>query len=191
MARFTVILPEGSVLLKNKETGETLTLSAEAGPLTLGELEMSLTLMPAPFREEETPNQKNSPVSSEKRHQSFEEDWTRSLPPGFGMNEGEPFLSPSEGTEPLEANPDRPFIRVLDAPMDALVLEDFERTLETMAAQRNNMEGEIEFLEEIEADPEDIEELRKAMDRLDEDLSAVVKRKIEFEELPKKMGLVE
>ncbi len=188
MARFTVILPEGSVLLKNTETGETLTLSADAGPLTLGELDMTMTLAPAPFKDKEVAVEQNALRVTPAPDTT--EDWVRSLPPGFGPNAEEPFLSPQEGDEATAINPDRPFIRVLDAPMDALVLEDFERTIETMAMQRNNMEGEIEFLEEIEADPDDIEELRKALERLDADISAVVKRKIEFEELPKKMGLV-
>lgn len=187
MARFTVILPKGSVLLKNTETGETLTLSADSGPLTLGELEMTLTLAPAPFKLEDKAEPRK--VNQEAPAVRETDDWVRSLPPGFGPNAEEPFLSPAEGEEAMSANPDRPFIRVLDAPMDALVLEDFERTIETMALQRNNMEGEIEFLEEIEADPDDIEELRKALERLDADIGAVVKRKIEFEELPKKMGL--
>ena len=187
MARFTVILPEGLVLLKNTETGETLTLSADSGPLTLGELEMKLTLAPAPFKgQDKAESQKEEPAT---RSATETDDWVRSLPPGFGPNAEEPFLSPAEGEEAITANPDRAFIRVLDAPMDALVLEDFERTIETMALQRNNMEGEIEFLEEIEADADDIEELRKALERLDADIGAVVKRKIEFEELPKRMGL--
>ena len=188
MARFTVILPEGSVLLKNTETGETLTLSADQGPLTLGELEMTLTLAPAPFKEKESTLESETAQISLKPLEA--DDWVRTLPPGFGPNAEEPFLSPAEGKDATVAKPDRPFIRVLDAPMEALVLEDFERTIETLALQRNNMEGEIEFLEEIETEPDDIEELRKALERLDADIGAVVKRKIEFEELPKKMGLV-
>ena len=187
MARFTVILPEGSVLLQNTETGETLTLSADSGPLTLGELEMTLTLAPAPFKCVEKAELRKA--DQEVHSSQKKDDWVQSLPPGFGPNAEEPFLSPAVGEEAITANPDRPFIRVLDAPMDALVLEDFERTIETMALQRNNMEGEIEFLEEIEAEPGDIEELRQSLERLDADISAVVKRKIEFEELPKKMGL--
>ena len=48
MSRFTVILPEGTVILKNEETGQILRLSAESGPLVLGEIEMSMTLGPRP-----------------------------------------------------------------------------------------------------------------------------------------------
>ena len=47
MSRFTVILPEGTVILKNEETGQILRLSAESGPLVLGEIEMSMTPGPA------------------------------------------------------------------------------------------------------------------------------------------------
>ena len=184
MARFTVILPEGSVLLKNTETGETLTLSANSGPLTLGELEMTLTPAPEAFKaQEESVSPNVTPISQTPR---TTDEWVRTLPPGFGPNAEEPFLSPAEGEEAAVGNPDRPFIRVLDAPMDALVSEDFERTIQIMALQRNNMEGEIEFLEEIEADPDDIEELRKALEKLDINISAVVTRKIEFEEFPKR-----
>ena len=49
MSRFTVILPEGTVILKNEETGQILRLSAESGPLVLGEIEMSMTLGPRPL----------------------------------------------------------------------------------------------------------------------------------------------
>ena len=49
MSRFTVILPEGTVILKNEETGQILRLSAESGPLVLGEIEMSMTPGPRPL----------------------------------------------------------------------------------------------------------------------------------------------
>ena len=48
MSRFSVILPEGSVLLKNEETSQVLRLSAEEGPLCLGTVEMSMLLNPMP-----------------------------------------------------------------------------------------------------------------------------------------------
>ena len=50
MSRFTVILPEGTVILKNEETGQTLRLSADSGPLVLGEIEMTMTLGPRDAR---------------------------------------------------------------------------------------------------------------------------------------------
>ena len=77
-------------------------------------------------------------------------------------------------------------MRVLDAPLDALTAEDFDVTLEALALRRNNIEGEIEYLEEIEAEPSDIEELEDDIRKLDEDFSRVVQRKAEFDALPKK-----
>ena len=77
----------------------------------------------------------------------------RSLPPGFGPNTGEPFMSPEEDWAPGTA-PVLRGIRVLDAPLEALTASDFEQILDAMALRRNNIEGEIEFMEEIEADEE-------------------------------------
>ena len=235
MARFTVILPEGSVLLKNETTGETLRLCAESGPLVLGEIDMSMTLAPAPASSAAARSaaptaeveRESVPASSEtptlqtpternyleaKLHQAFGAPGVRSsagpeglvfehhydqlaaaaaagLPPGFGPNEGEPFMAPSEPLSPEAPKPGRGFIRVLDAPLDALTAEDFEETLDAMSLRRNNMEGEIEYLEEIEAEPEDIEELQAEIERLDTDIADVLKRQAEFEALPKKQGL--
>ena len=107
------------------------------------------------------------------------------LPPGFGPNEGEPFLSPEDPMDP-EALPTVRGIRVLDAPLDALTAEDFERTLEAMALRRNNIEGEIEFLEEIEADEADINELTADLTTIDQDIADVIARKEAFEDLLKR-----
>ena len=57
-----------------------------------------------------------------------------------------------------------------------------------MALRRNNLEGEIEFMEEIEADEEDIRELEKDIEQLDRDLADVVARKEAFEALPRKLA---
>ena len=38
MPRFAAVLPEGRLLLKNLETGETLTIRAEDGPVSIGTL---------------------------------------------------------------------------------------------------------------------------------------------------------
>ena len=224
MARFTVILPEGSVLLKNASTGETLRLSAEGGPLVLGEIEMTMTLEPAPFKSAETASAPigASPAAPAKTaaeenyleaqlHRAFggAESLRRvsapeglvfdraydklaaaaSLPPGFGPNEGEPFMSPAEPISPEAERPEREFVRVLDAPLDALTAADFEETLDAMALRRNNIEGEIEYLEEIEADQTDIEELQAELDGIDARMAEVLQRQGEFEALPKKLGL--
>lgn len=213
MARFTVVLPEGFVLLRNQETGETLRLSAEAGPLTLGELEMTLTMEPAPAKSPQKASaSETTPVQPLDPHLAFlqsagayapaapierspaltdpyaseERRDPRELPPGFGPNLGEPFLSPAEPIFPSQDPRERPFMRVLDAPLDALTAEDFDLTLEALALRRNNIEGEIEYLEEIEAEPSDIEELEDDIRKLDEDFSRVVQRKAEFDALPKK-----
>jgi hypothetical protein len=268
MARFTVILPSGSVLLRNEETGETLRLSAESGPLRLGTLEMSIELSPAPdsaarqnVREtapegagaaaeaahpaavsempaapEETqaadeaepaaaeavPAQDASaPESGEasdpdaplEPKKGDDEPLTRPpegpeglrfaklydepvpprmpdvLPPGFGPNEGEPFLSPSEPLMPGDApQGGREPIRVLDAPLEALTADDFDRTLESLSAKRNEIEGEIQYLEEIEAEQGEIDELTEEIRKLDEDFSRVLERRQIFENQPSAEG---
>jgi hypothetical protein len=275
MARFTVILPSGSVLLRNEETGETLRLSAESGPLRLGTLEMSIELSPAPdsaarqnVREsapeeagaapeaphpaavsempaaagetpaaaEETPAEAeaepaaaeaapaqdaSAPESGEasdpdaplEPKKGDDEPLTRPpegpeglrfaklydepvpprmpdvLPPGFGPNEGEPFLSPSESLMPGDApQGGREPIRVLDAPLEALTADDFDRTLESLSAKRNEIEGEIQYLEEIEAEQGEIDELTEEIRKLDEDFSRVLERRQIFENQPSAEG---
>ena len=111
----------------------------------------------------------------------------RSLPPGFGPNTGEPFMSPEEDWAPGTA-PVLRGIRVLDAPLEALTASDFEQILDAMALRRNNIEGEIEFMEEIEADEEDIRDLERDIEQLDRDLADVVARKEEFDALSKKQA---
>ena len=111
----------------------------------------------------------------------------RSLPPGFGPNMGEPFMSPEEDWAPGTA-PVLRGIRVLDAPLEALTASDFEQILDAMALRRNNIEGEIEFMEEIEADEEDIRDLERDIEQLDRDLADVVARKEEFDALSKKQA---
>lgn len=221
MSRFTVILPEGTVILQNEETGQTLRLSAEAGPLVLGEVEMTMTWGPRPGAAAETrtaptespddplaalPEEAFTPrpeqpgtapltqpipgtegVTFEHPYAKLRQEAVRSLPPGFGPNTGEPFMSPEEdwapGTQPALRG-----LRVLDAPLEALTASDFEQTLDAMAMRRNNLEGEIEFLEEIEADEEDIRDLEKDIEQLDRDLADVVARKEAFEALPKRLA---
>lgn len=228
MARFTVILPSGSVLLRSEETGETLRLSAESGPLRLGTLEMSIELSPAPAgaaaaeARETPPAAESAPAEGGAPRESAEdadaplspkkggdEPLTRPpegpeglrfaklydepvpprmpdvLPPGFGPNEGEPFLSPSEPLMP-EDRPQggREPVRVLDAPLEALTADDFDRTLESLSAKRSEIESEIQYLEEIEAEQGEIDELTEEIRKLDEDFSRVLERRKLFEQLP-------
>lgn len=229
MSRFTVILPEGTVILKNEETGQTLRLSADSGPLVLGEIEMTMTLGPRPAG---TPGHAAAPAPATRRdpspspgdpladlpdeafaprpeqpgtaplphpipgtegvtfehpYEKFRQEAARRLPPGFGPNTGEPFMSPEEDWAPGTL-PALRGLRVLDAPLEALTASDFEQTLDAMALWRNNLEGEIEFMEEIEADEEDIRELEKDIEQLDRDLADVVARKEAFEALPRKLA---
>lgn len=86
------------------------------------------------------------------------------------------------------AAPARAPMRVLDAPLEALTDEDFEKTLESLANRRNNMEGEIEYLEEIEADPATVEEIVREIDELDDLIGLVIKRKEAFEGQPPRIG---
>ncbi len=222
MSRFTVILPEGTVILKNEETGQTLRLSAESGPLVLGEIEMSMTLGPRPVNDApkhdeasaakpvdllaampeeafipkveqpgtaplERPIPGTEDMKFEDPYKALEKAAGRPLPPGFGPNVGEPFMSPEEDWAPGTA-PKLRGIRVLDAPLEALTASDFEQTIDAMALKRNNIEGEIEFMEEIEADEEDIRDLEEDIEQLDRDLADVVARKEEFDALPKKLA---
>lgn len=211
MSRFTVILPEGTVILKNEATGETLRLSAESGPLVLGEIEMTMTLAPKPLAvagaalaPTEPPKEgaslpdsafevKPAAPGTAPLSQPLEgpegltfsnpyETLSRVLPPGFGPNEGEPFLSPESPMDPSDLPVTRG-IRVLDAPLEALTPDDFERTLEALALRRNNVEGEMEFLEEIEADEIDIAELGAELEAIDRDIADVVARKEAYEAL--------
>lgn len=218
MARFTVILPEGTVLLKNEATGETLRLSADSGPLVLGEIDMTMTWSPKPLSVgPTTPDVASEPIqaksdSSALLDSAFElkpeapgiapltkpvpspeglqfsnpyDTIRAALPPGFGPNEGEPFMSPADPMDP-EAIPSVRGIRVLDAPLEALTAEDFERTIEALALRRNNIEGEIEFLEEIEGDETDINELTADLTTIDQDIAHVIARKEDFEALLKR-----
>lgn len=102
-----------------------------------------------------------------------------------GLNEmGQAWQSHS-GTTTNGKSSQRAYIPVLDAPFEALTTEDFERALETMALKRNNIEGEMEYLEEIEADREEIDELADALDELDEIFAEVILRKEAFEKAGK------
>ena len=366
MSRFSVILPEGSVLLKNEETSQVLRLSAEEGPLCLGTVEMSMLLNPMPVPvpsvkalaedqaspEESTPSEEveevstssdekeeapseeppkepetpkpaflsrleaqaeasraqreaerrgerwasvapvvsmaavsstpSTPIPEEKDEYSLrdEEESLSSSEEGEGVNtffapseapapqfvmpkietpvpvfepglhetldrveHGEPWMPPpvlpagsspsasmdaknltqkintlknllESGEEASQANEeetpktlsaedypevdprqlseiptppkpgeglDRNYIRVLDAPLEALTAEDFDKTLESMALRRNNIASEMEYLREIEGENEDIEDLGRELDELDALFAEVIDRKEAFD----------
>lgn len=102
-----------------------------------------------------------------------------------GLNEMGKAWQSHSGTTTSGKSSQRAYIPVLDAPFEALTTEDFDRALETMALKRNNIEGEMEYLEEIEADREEIDELADALDELDEIFAEVILRKEAFEKAGK------
>lgn len=53
--------------------------------------------------------------------------------------------------------------------------------LETLAKARNDVEGELEFLQEIEAEPETIDAMEDELDRIDARFAAVSERLLEWE----------
>lgn len=216
MPQFEVILPEGTVILRNLETGEKLRLSAESGPLTLGRVTLEFAFAPAPVVAGPSTltsisTSTSAPSSPEVAYPDPEAEepegeapqGRRMAPhseasaldaaartpsaataqdavplklgfPGF-PTEGEalralhenPFLSPDEPIFPSERPAEeRRSIRALEAPFDALTEADFEATLTSLSAEANNMEGEIEFLQEIDGDPDDIAELEGALEAL-------------------------
>lgn len=75
--------------------------------------------------------------------------------------------------------------RVLSAPMSALTEKDFEETYMALGKQSDEIEREIAYLEEIEADPEDIKEMRDRLEAIDRDLGLVTERMKQFEEVHK------
>lgn len=218
MPRFELVLPEGRLLLRNPETGETLTLSADSGPLVLGTVEMRFECAPrglsvslaspealssassassvvsaaAPATAESLPAESADPVESADSLHSAALSAFPSLPPGFGPETGLPFLSPEVPLAFPEDGPHgtagsdvsdvsngfsaKPHVRVLEAPLEALTESDFTTSLERFAASRNNLEEEIDFLTDIEGDPDDINELREALVALDERIRATAER---------------
>ena len=65
MPRFAAVLPEGRLLLKNLETGETLTIRAEDGPVSIGTLTWT-------WGDESSPAPAGAP--EEKRSETVVED---------------------------------------------------------------------------------------------------------------------
>ena len=219
MPQFEVILPEGTVILKNVETGETLRLSAEAGPLSLGRVTLGFDFAPAPaagypdcasdqgsgsgFSEKPsttsvtlsedlgaqsaTQNPSNGCAMDSKKLPTSAADSIALVPsstsalfpptgnPHRALHEN-PFLSPDEPMTSTAAGQGRRFIRALEAPFDALTESDFEATLSSLAADSVNLEGEIEFLRDIDGDPDDIAELEAAHDAIKDAFARTTER---------------
>lgn len=105
--------------------------------------------------------------------------------PGFDKRQLAEIPDPVNAAKRLPSGRPRDYIPVLDAPFNALTMGDFETMIERLAAQRNTMEGDIEYLEEIEAEQAEIDELADELERLDEVLGEVVRRKEAFEQASK------
>ena len=195
MPTYDVILPEGHVILRDRATGAALRLSAANGPLCLGSANFSFSLDLKPFdgkerREPEAPAQ-NSGVLPEGVHDEIAEalERFRRPAPGSGPETELPFLSPAENLVPEKSGGKDagPALRVLDAPLESLTEREFEKTLESLVRARDDAAREAEFLEEIEADPEDVAELRAHKQALDERFARVSKRFDAWRKLQKRL----
>ncbi|WP_302602569.1 hypothetical protein [uncultured Sutterella sp.] len=195
MPTYDVILPEGHVILRDHATGAELRLSAANGPLCLGSANFSFSLDLKPFdgkerREPEAPAQ-NSGVLPEGVHDEIAEalERFRRPAPGSGPETELPFLSPAENLVPEKSGGKDagPALRVLDAPLESLTEREFEKTLESLVRARDDAAREAEFLEEIEADPEDVAELRAHKQALDERFARVSKRFDAWRKLQKRL----
>lgn len=216
MPRFDLILPEGRLILRNPETGEMLSLSAENGPVTLGSVELAFgpaagsgasaaqafggALREAPTAETAPASSAESGASPDAAPlpASSDSDMPLALDPleferrlaereGFvpagpeavdpaALERSAPDAAESAGTAPKKEEDELPKGRVFEAPFDALTAEDFERTLEAISHDRDNLSRELEFLDEIEGDPQDIADLRKADQALERAYALAVKR---------------
>lgn len=195
MPTYDVILPEGHVILRDRATGAELRLSAANGQLCLGSANFSFSLDLKPFdgkerREPEAPAQ-NSGVLPEGVHDEIAEalERFRRPAPGSGPETELPFLSPAENLVPEKSGGKDagPALRVLDAPLESLTEREFEKTLESLVRARDDAAREAEFLEEIEADPEDVAELRAHKQALDERFARVSKRFDAWRKLQKRL----
>ena len=192
MPTYDVILPEGHVILRDRATGAELRLSAANGPLCLGSANFSFSLDLKPFdgKEPEAPAQ-NSGVLPEGVHDEIAEalERFRRPAPGSGPETELPFLSPAENLVPEKSGGKDagPALRVLDAPLESLTEREFEKTLESLVRARDDAAREAEFLEEIEADPEDVAELRAHKQALDERFARVSKRFDAWRKLQKRL----
>ena len=177
MPRFAAVLPEGRLLLKNLETGETLTIRAEDGPVSIGTLTWT-------WGEESSP----AGAPEGKRSETVVED------------AGPRPMKPEE-YDALEWNPNDPALLTAEAEMrailasaqemrgrdvmSALTEKDFEETYMALGKQSDEIEREVAYLEEIEADPEDIKEMRDRLEAIDRDLGLVTERMKQFEAVHK------
>ena len=197
MPQYDLIVPSGEAVLVDRATGVRLRLSAESGPLRLGSVTLDFAVEPkglnAPSgRPGEVPGAQAASLSVPTVSQdcgqtapdpalaAFER--MQRLPPGFGANPAEAF-----GEGPMQAPAGHSPVRVLDAPLEGLTREEFEETLAALVRRRDDVERETEFLQEIEADPLDIDDLKTELSKIDQQFSAVSKRFSDWERLQKRI----
>lgn len=197
MPQYDLIVPSGEAVLVDRATGVRLRLSAESGPLRLGSVTLDFAVEPkglnAPSgRPGEVPGAQAASLSVPTVSQdcgqtapdpalvAFER--MQRLPPGFGANPAEAF-----GEGPMPTSAGHSPVRVLDAPLEGLTREEFEETLAAMVRRRDDVERETEFLQEIEADPLDIDDLKTELSKIDQQFSAVSKRFSDWERLQKRI----
>ena len=197
MPQYDLIVPSGEAVLVDRATGVRLRLSAESGPLRLGSVTLDFAVEPkglnAPSgRPGEVPGAQAASLSVPTVSQdcgqtapdpalvAFER--MQRLPPGFGANPAEAF-----GEGPMPTSAGHSPVRVLDAPLEGLTREEFEDTLAALVRRRDDVERETEFLQEIEADPLDIDDLKTELSKIDQQFSAVSKRFSDWERLQKRI----
>lgn len=197
MPQYDLIVPSGEAVLVDRATGVRLRLSAESGPLRLGSVTLDFAVEPkglnAPSgRPGEVPGAQAASLSVQTVSQdcgqtapdpalvAFER--MQRLPPGFGANPAEAF-----GEGPMPTSAGHSPVRVLDAPLEGLTREEFEETLAALVRRRDDVERETEFLQEIEADPLDIDDLKTELSKIDQQFSAVSKRFSDWERLQKRI----
>lgn len=197
MPQYDLIVPSGEAVLVDRATGVRLRLSAESGPLRLGSVTLDFAVKPkglnAPSgRPGEVPGAQAASLSVPTVSQdcgqtapdpalvAFER--MQRLPPGFGANPAEAF-----GEGPMPTSAGHSPVRVLDAPLEGLTREEFEETLAALVRRRDDVERETEFLQEIEADPLDIDDLKTELSKIDQQFSAVSKRFSDWERLQKRI----
>lgn len=191
MPRFAAVLPEGRLLLKNLETGETLTIRAEDGPVSIGTLTWTWG--------DESPSP-SCPAAPEETHADAakEDGGPRPMKPeeydALEWNPNDPALLTAEAemrailasAQEMRGRDVMPAAkRVLSAPLSALTEKDFEETYMALGKQSDEIEREVAYLEEIEADPEDIKEMRDRLEAIDRDLGLVTERMKQFEAVHK------
>lgn len=171
MPRFAAVLPEGRLLLKNLETGETLTIRAEDGPVSIGTLTWT-------WGDESSP----APAGAPEEYDALE--WNPNDPALLTAEaEMRAILASAQEMRGRDVMPAAK--RVLSAPLSGLTEKDFEETYMALGKQSDEIEREVAYLEEIEADPEDIQEMRDRLEAIDRDLGLVTERMKQFEAVHK------